>query len=87
MEEKVQIKPMKLNPVVAEHQKLRLDELRKNRDESKVREILGSITDASRTSENLFPIVLEAVRANATLGEIMQAMKDVFGTYSAPSGF
>ena len=87
MEEKVQIKPMKLNPVVAEHQKLRLDELRKTRDESNVREILGSITDASRTSENLFPIVLEAVRANATLGEIMQAMKDVFGTYSAPSGF
>ena len=87
MEEKVQIKPMKLNPEVAEHQKLRLDEIRKNRDEAKVREILASITHASSTSENLFPMVLEAVRANATLGEIMGAMKDVFGTYSAPSGF
>lgn len=87
MEEKVHIKPMKLNPEVAEQQKLRLDELRKNRNDSKVRDILSNITNASRTSENLFPLVLEAVRENATLGEIMQAMKDVFGTYSAPSGF
>lgn len=87
MEEKVHIKPMKLNPEVTEHQKLRLDELRKNRNDSQIREILTRITDASKTRENLFPLVLEAVRANATLGEIMQAMKDVFGTYSAPSGF
>ena len=87
MEEKVHIKPMKLNPEVTEHQKLRLDELRKNRNDSQIREILTRITDASKTHENLFPLVLEAVRANATLGEIMQAMKDVFGTYSAPSGF
>ena len=87
MEEKVDIKPMKLNPEVAEHQRLRLDELRKNRNQSNVEEILASITDASQMSENLFPLVLEAVRANATLGEIMGAMKDVFGTYSAPSGF
>ena len=78
---------MKLNPEVAEHQKMRLDELRKTRNDSNVREILAGITSASRTSENLFPMVLEAVRADATLGEIMQAMKDVFGTYSAPSGF
>ena len=54
---------------------------------TQIREILTRITDASKTRENLFPLVLEAVRANATLGEIMQAMKDVFGTYSAPSGF
>ena len=87
MEEKVHIKPMKLNPEVTEHQKLRLNELRKNRNDSQTREILARITDASKTRENLFPLVLEAVRANATLGEIMQAMKDVFGTYSAPSGF
>ena len=87
MEEKVHIKPMKLNPEVTEHQKLRLNELRKNRNDSQIREILARITDASKTRENLFPLVLEAVRANATLGEIMQAMKDVFGTYSAPSGF
>ena len=37
--------------------------------------------------DNLFPLVLDAVRLEATLGEIMKAMKDEFGAYSAPSGF
>jgi len=35
----------------------------------------------------LFPPVLEAVRARATLGEIMGELKTIFGTYMAPSGF
>ena len=87
MDEYIQIKPMKLNPEVAQHQSDRLEQLRKNRDSSKVDTILQSITKASKEGDNLFPFVLEAVRADATLGEIMQAMKEVFGTYSAPSGF
>ena len=87
MQEQIQIKPMKLNPEVAKNQIDRLNDLRRNRDNSNVRTILESITEASESGENLFPYVLEAVRANATLGEIMKAMKDVFGTYSAPSGF
>ena len=87
MEEEVQIKPMKLDPEVAEHQCKRLQELRNSRDNSKVDQILTTITQVSESGENLFPIILEAVRAEATLGEMMQAMKNVFGTYSAPSGF
>lgn len=87
MEEYIQIKPMKLNPEVTEHQLNRLTNLRQQRDSNHVDGILSRITEASRDGTNLFPIVLEAVRANATLGEIMLAMKEVFGTYSAPSGF
>ena len=87
MEEYIQIKPMKLNPEVTEHQLNRLNNLRQQRDSNHVDSILSRITEASRDGTNLFPIVLEAVRANATLGEIMLAMKEVFGTYSAPSGF
>ena len=87
MVEEVQIKPMKLDPEVAEHQSKRLQELRNSRDNSKVDQILTTITQVSESGENLFPIILEAVRAEATLGEMMQAMKNVFGTYSAPSGF
>ena len=49
--------------------------------------ILSSISEACSTDDNLFPLVIEAVKADATLGEIMKAMKDVFGTYMAPSGF
>ena len=87
MDENIQIQPMKLNPEVTQHQHNRLDDLRKNRDLNQVKILLRKITEASHEGENLFPLVLDAVRENATLGEIMKAMKDVFGTYSAPSGF
>ena len=87
MDENIQIQPMKLNPEVTQHQHNRLDELRKNRDSNQIEMLLRKISEASQGGENLFPLVLDAVRENATLGEIMKAMKDVFGTYSAPSGF
>ena len=87
MEEQIQIQPMKLNPEVTKHQHQRLETLRSERNNDSVYIILTQITEAAQNGDNLFPIVLDAVRANATLGEIMQAMKDVFGTYSAPSGF
>jgi methylmalonyl-CoA mutase N-terminal domain/subunit len=87
MEEQIQIQPMKLNPEVTKHQHERLNALRTQRDNDRVASILAQITQASENGNNLFPIILEAVRADATLGEIMQAMKVVFGTYSAPSGF
>ena len=65
----------------------RLNELRANRNSEEVQQILERITLASSDGSNLFPLILEAVRMNASLGEIMAAMKQVFGTYSAPSGF
>ena len=87
MDEQIAIKPMKLNPEVAQQQSERLNQLRENRNTNQVENILQKITAASKNGDNLFPLVLDAVRNDATLGEIMQAMKDVFGTYSAPSGF
>ena len=87
MDEQLAIQPMKLNPEVAQNQVQRLNELRANRNSEEVQQILERITKASSDGSNLFPLILEAVRMNASLGEIMAAMKQVFGTYSAPSGF
>ena len=87
MDKQIPIQPMKLNPEVAQNQVQRLNELRANRDTQEVQQILEKITTASTDGSNLFPLILEAVRMNATLGEIMASMKQVFGTYSAPSGF
>jgi len=61
--------------------------LRSNRDEQDCEGHLGKIRAAAAGEKNLFPLVIEAVKAGCTLGEIMQAMKDVFGTWMAPSGF
>ena len=68
-------------------QKFKLEKLREQRDQSAVDQILNSIKIAAEGQQNLFPLVIEALRNDCTLGEIISAMKDVFGTYMAPSGF
>ena len=49
--------------------------------------ILEEINNLSNLDENLFPKVIEAVRARCTIGEIINSMRDVFGDYQPPSGF
>ncbi len=87
MDENNPIKAMKLDDKLGERQREKLALLRKTRDNRAVNEVLNSIREAARNNDNLFPIVLDAVRAECTLGEIMQALKDEFGTWMAPSGF
>ena len=87
LDEDIKVQPMKLNPKVTEQQHQRLRETRNSRDSEAVKNALTLISNACSKNENLFPLVIEAVKLNATLGEIMKAMKDVFGTYMAPSGF
>ena len=48
---------------------------------------MEKIESASKSDENLFPLVIDAVKQDCTLGEIINAMKKEFGTYIAPSGF
>jgi methylmalonyl-CoA mutase N-terminal domain/subunit len=87
LEEEIKVQPMKLNPKVTEQQHQRLKDTRLSRDSESVNDILVQISNACATEDNLFPLVIEAVKRDATLGEIMKAMKDVFGVYMAPSGF
>ena len=77
----------KLNPKIGEEQVARLESLRSTRNQSKVDNLLSQISFAASNGENLFPFVINAVRARATLGEIMSVLKEEFGTYMAPSGF
>ena len=87
LDEEIKVQPMKLNPKVTEQQHQRLRETRNSRDSKAVEQTLALISNACSSNENLFPLVIEAVKLNATLGEIMNSMKEVFGTYMAPSGF
>jgi methylmalonyl-CoA mutase N-terminal domain/subunit len=87
LEEEIKVQPMKLNPKVTEQQHQRLKDTRLSRNSEAVNDILARITNACTTEDNLFPLVIDAVKADATLGEIMKAMKEVFGVYMAPSGF
>jgi methylmalonyl-CoA mutase len=65
-----------------EGQMARLKELKARRQEPRVRGALEVLKDGARDpSVNLLPLTIEAVRARATLGEISQALEDVFGRY------
>ena len=62
-------------------QKSKLRELRARRDSGAVKDALLAIEAVARTDQNLFPAVLDAVRARATLGEIVLSLASVFGRH------
>ena len=78
---------LKPDPELGIRQSEKLAKLRANRNSAAADSALEAITRASKGTENLFPLVIEALKQDCTLGEIINAMKDVFGTYMAPSGF
>jgi len=83
-EEKRSLKLLRVDPAVREKQIARLQELRRRRDNAKVQELLGKLEEAAKGTENLMPIILECVEAYATLGEICDILRKVFGEYKAP---
>ena len=78
---------LKPDPELGNKQKRKLEALRYGRNTVLAEEILQEIRLASSGTDNLFPLVIEALKRDCTLGEIILAMKDEFGTYMAPSGF
>ncbi len=62
----------------------RLKKVRENRNTSHVTRCLRNLKEAAEASLNLMPLVLEAVRARATVGEISDALREVFGDFEAP---
>ncbi|MBO8179530.1 MAG: methylmalonyl-CoA mutase family protein [Archaeoglobus sp.] len=88
IEEEIQIELLRVDKAVVERQIKRLQEFRKNRDVKRVEEALDRLRKAAeKEDENLMPYVLEAVKARATLGEMTDALRDVFGEFRAPEIF
>ena len=81
IEEELSIPILKVDPAVQEKQVKRLRELRARRDGRLVARSLEALRAAARGTENLLPRILEAVKAYATLGEIIGTLKEVFGEY------
>ena len=87
MDEMNSIKAMQLDDSLGKSQCEKLVKLRAERNDEFAKASLEKIRIAAKGEENLFPLVIEAIKSDCTLGEIMSAMKDVFGTWMAPSGF
>jgi len=65
----------------------KLNQVRRTRDNRAVAEKLRALEQAARGSDNLMPPLLEAVKAYATLGEMMGVFREVFGEYQPSWGF
>jgi methylmalonyl-CoA mutase N-terminal domain/subunit len=78
------IELLKINPEVADRQLKRLKETKQSRDNRNVIQTLNDVRTACRSSENVMPYVIEAVKAYATEQEICDVYREVFGEYHDP---
>ena len=75
-----------IDPSKAQNQINKLNEMKKNRDESLIEKHLEKIRIGAENNDNLLEIMIEAYRAEVTLGEVNDVLREVFGTWIAPSG-
>ncbi|MBI4040812.1 MAG: methylmalonyl-CoA mutase [Deltaproteobacteria bacterium] len=81
MEKDQKIETLKIDPALEKKQIEKVWQFKKNRNQIDVQRSIEQIKKVAQTKENLLPEILKAVAANATLGEISDALRDVFGTY------
>ena len=74
-----------MDPQGYDRQVARLAALRQERDNVRVGETLSALRSAAEGSDNLMPYLLNAVNAYATLGEITDVLREVFGVYEEPT--
>ena len=72
---------MRIDPGFEEQQRVALKNLRKDRSEHKVQASLDAIRASAQGTENLMPALIHSVQAYATIGEISDALRDVFGEF------
>ncbi len=85
MDENSPVTTLKICPQIEEKQVEGLQKLRKERDNKKVEQSLSDLREAAEHDENTIPRILSAVKAYATLGEICDVFREVFGEYRPPN--
>ena len=84
-DEGIDIPLLKMDEKGEERQIKRLQHLRKERNQEKVKRNLSDLEKAAKGDMNLMPYILDCVHSYATLGEICQVLRDVFGEYREPT--
>jgi methylmalonyl-CoA mutase N-terminal domain/subunit len=81
IEEECPIELLKISPKIEREQVDRLQKLKRERNNKKVKEALEKLHDAADKDENLMPAIIDAVKAYTTLGEITEVLLRVYGEY------
>jgi len=84
-QEPISIPLLEMDPEGHRRQVSRLEELRRTRDNGAVGQALDNLRIACQGTENTMPYILDAVRTYSTLGEVIDVMREVFGTFQEPS--
>ena len=77
---------LRVDPALQAQQTERLQNLRAERDQEGVQACLERLRNAAHAHDNLMPYIIDAVESMCTLGEISDALRDVFGTYNEHRG-
>jgi methylmalonyl-CoA mutase, N-terminal domain len=85
VEEDNQGELLKVDQALEEQQKKKLAAVRAERNQAAAKAAIDKVEATARDGGNLMPVIVDAVRVYATLGEISDAMRRVFGEYRAPS--
>ncbi len=84
MNERIAIPILQMDPDGERKQNARLAELRQTRDNERVGVTLSALREAAKGTANTMPFILDAVKAYATLQEITDVFREVFGIYQEP---
>ncbi len=87
MEQEQPIETLKIDPAVEKKQLDRLKKVKQERDNSKVKDRLAELKGAAEKGQNLMPYIINSVREYATLQEICDTFRNVYGTYRDPAMF
>src|SRR5205814_6819960 len=79
LEDEIRPTLLHLDPEVGRRQAAKLAALRQRRNNERVQQALSALEAGAAASENLMPLIIAAVEAYATLGEVSDAMRRVFG--------
>ena len=87
MEEEIKVPTLYIDRVGEMAHLERLKRVRKERDQDAVKCALDELRRVAEGTENTMPAIIEAVKTYATLGEIMDVFRSVFGDYMEPAVF
>lgn len=85
--EKIEIPLLRIPPEVEARQRKRLAELREERNNDEVRSCLKELKSAAEGDTNLMPVLIKAAKAYATVGEMVETLKEVYGEYVEPADY
>jgi len=79
------IETLKIEPEIEKKQVKKLQAFKKNRDNNRLNNALEDLKKVAESGKSVMPTIIEAVKLYATVGEICNTLKEVFGEYKEPS--